>query len=64
MTCKIMVITAKLAPHDGSGQVPQWEVESTKVIDHDNSSDRKWLGAHCFWAMRNDRKVITHPESL
>ena len=41
------------------------QLESQKVIDHDNSSDRKWLGTHCFWAMRNNRRVVTYPiESL
>ena len=38
-----------------------WDLESTKRIDHDNSSDRKWLGSHCFWAMRNGRRVVTQP---
>lgn len=37
------------------------QMESHKVIDHDKSSDRKWLGTHCFWAMRNNRKVVTYP---
>ena len=37
------------------------KLESLKDIDHDNSSDRKWLGNHCFWAMRNNRKVVTYP---
>lgn len=40
---------------------PIYRLESEKVIDHDNSSDRKWLGGHCFWAMRNDRRVETTP---
>ena len=39
------------------------EVESVKYIDHDNSSDRKWLGTHCFWAMRNGRSVRTTPHN-
>jgi hypothetical protein len=38
-----------------------WKYESEKIIDHDKSSDRKWLASHCFWAMRNMRKVITWP---
>ena len=38
-----------------------WDLESTKRIDHDNSSDRKWLGSHCFWAMRKGRRVVTYP---
>ena len=37
------------------------QLESHKVIDHDNSSDRKWLGTHAFWAMRNNRKLVTYP---
>lgn len=38
-----------------------WKFESKKLIDHNNSSDRKWLGSHCFWAMRNMRRVTTWP---
>lgn len=37
--------------------------EQTKTIDHDNSSDRKWLQSHTFWAMRNGREVTLLPES-
>ena len=61
MTCKVMVITEKRVTRyltDDGWSV--WEEESQKVIDHDNSSDRKWLGTHCFWAMRNARKVTTY----
>lgn len=39
------------------------EFESVKIIDHANPSDRKWLGSHCFWAMRNGRRVTTTPVS-
>lgn len=35
--------------------------EGEKIIDHDNSSDRKWLASHCFWALRNGRQVTTRP---
>lgn len=38
-----------------------WVFESDKIIDHANSSDRKWLSSHCFWALRNDRRVTTTP---
>lgn len=38
-----------------------YTLESYKRIDHNNSSDRKWLGNHCFWAMRNGRKIVTYP---
>lgn len=37
--------------------------ESTKRIDHANSSDRKWLTNHIFWATRNNRRVEIVPES-
>ncbi len=47
----------------GDSVLECWEFESSKVIDHANSSDRKWLGAHCFWAARNGRRVTTYPES-
>jgi len=59
MACKILVVTSVRLP----STVPNssWQEESTKRIDHDNSSDRKWLATHCFWALRNDRKVTTYP---
>src|SRR3546814_2677020 len=47
---KVEIRTLKMT--DGS-------LESMKVIDHDKSSDRKWLATHCFWAMRNGRQVIS-----
>lgn len=30
-------------------------------IDFKKSSDRQWLGKHCFWAMHNNHSVITTP---
>lgn len=36
------------------------ERESRKVIDHNDRDDRVWLGKHCFWAFRNNRKVTTY----
>lgn len=38
-------------------------LDSWKLIDHNDSSDRKWLANHLHWAMRNNRKVIIAPES-
>jgi hypothetical protein len=58
MTCKILVLTELVTYNDGKEYS---SFESQKVIDHDKSSDRKWLGAHCFWAMRNSRRVMTQP---
>ena len=61
MTCKIMVITEakmSLLPNDFT---IAWAAESSKIIDHANSADRKWFGTHCFWAMRNNRKVTIYP---
>lgn len=43
--------------------LPGLIVESRKYIDHANSSDRKWLGNHIFWAMRNNRSVRITPFS-
>ena len=62
MACPIKVETLIKAPDfaveiDAQG----YTLESYKQIDHDNSSDRKWLGSHCFWALRNGRIVITTP---
>lgn len=39
----------------------RWVFESQKIVDHNKSSDRKWLGTHCHWAFRNNRKVEIHP---
>lgn len=36
-------------------------LESSKHIDHANSSDRKWLTNHIHWAMRNHRVVTLSP---
>ena len=36
------------------------EIES-KNIDHNSYDDRKWLGKHCYWAVRNNRTVTTIP---
>lgn len=38
--------------------------ESRKQIDHADSSDRKWLANHIFWAMRNNRRIEITPESI
>lgn len=35
--------------------------ESQKVIDFNNTSDRKWLMNHQFWAMNNKRQVAIFP---
>lgn len=61
MCCKISVETHKLISESGPAEC--WEFESIKVIDHANSSDRKWLTNHQFWAMRNKRRVTMYPES-
>lgn len=50
-------------------RVYTWEganavTESIKRINHDNSSDRKWLTSHIFWAMRNNRRIEIVPESI
>lgn len=37
------------------------EKEKEKIIDHNNSEDRTWLGKHCFWAFRNGRGIVTRP---
>lgn len=59
MRLNVMVITTYIeqatTQHDFIVQ------ESQKVIDYNNSSDRKWLANHCFWAMNNSRKVETFP---
>lgn len=37
------------------------EPESERVIDHDDSLHRQWLGKHIFWAVRNGRAVTITP---
>lgn len=32
-----------------------------RIIDHSDRSDRQWLGAHSFWALRNKHGVQTAP---
>lgn len=39
----------------------QWKVEMATDVNHEDFKDRKWLGKHCFWAMRNNRIVVTYP---
>lgn len=38
------------------------KMESLKVIDHANASDRKWLANHIHWAMHNNRRVSIQAE--
>lgn len=53
---KVTVITDSLHPEFR---------ESQKLIDWDNSSDRKWLMNHLHWAMHNVRRVtITAPQGI
>jgi len=58
---RVKVKTHKLAEMQLQGFEPVYVLESAKIIDHNDSSDRKWLGAHCFWAFRNQRRVTTTP---
>lgn len=60
MSVKIEVIT-EIEGREDSTDASAMEMESLKVIDHDNSSDRKWLASHLFWAMRNGRTVTMRP---
>ncbi len=36
-------------------------IESSKYINHNDSSDRKWLTNHMHWAVRNGRQVTIYP---
>ena len=65
-----------LTPHEGTHLMTRIRVntyimgnsetilESSHVIDHDSIGNRKWLGKHCFWAMRHGRKVETYPIAI
>lgn len=37
------------------------KITNERVIDHNDHSDRVWLGKHCFWAFRNGHGVQTSP---
>lgn len=39
--------------------LPTGELESTKIINWFNSSDRKWFMTHMFWSRHNSRIVET-----
>ena len=34
------------------------------LMDHNNRAHRVWLAKHAFWAMRNDRALITQPAHM
>lgn len=34
-----------------------------RTIDHDNDSDRRWLGNHTYWAVRNGHGVQIAPHT-
>lgn len=53
---KVKVIT-NLVHRDIDGEVACMEIESMKVIDWLNTSDKKWLMNHMHWAVHNDRDV-------
>lgn len=37
------------------------ELESTKVVNHNSKEDRQWMGKHCYWAFRNNKRIETYP---
>jgi hypothetical protein len=61
MSIRVYVETFTLDGAGIAGQSGMPRLEATKMIDHSNSSDRKWLTNHSFWAMRNARKVSITP---
>lgn len=57
-----MELTEKRIPIRVTTYVPETdEIENERVIDHNNHSDRVWLGNHSFWAMRNGFGVDVEP---
>lgn len=47
-------------------EVITMEIETNKITDartinHNNDSDRRWLGSHIFWALRNGHGVQLTP---
>lgn len=62
MSCLVRVVTRKPKfANSNMADSTQLEIENTRDIDHDNPEDRRWLGKHCFWAMRSSRSVTTYP---
>lgn len=49
---KLRVLTVRMSDME--------EVDD-RVIDHNKTADRQWLGKHCFWAFRNGHGVQTSP---
>lgn len=35
--------------------------ESVRTIDYSNRENRVWLAKHSFWALKNNRSVVTYP---
>ncbi len=53
--CHVLVITRDLSAPSGQAST------RSVVIDHNEFEHRKWLGKHCYWAMRNNHSVMTEP---
>lgn len=37
------------------------EPEASRCIDYRDPIHRKWLSAHCYWALCNGKEVSTYP---
>jgi len=37
------------------------EITDERQFDHGSDSDRRWLGSHIFWALRNNHGVQISP---
>lgn len=56
-----METTKSLPLHVVTINLATGEEVPDKIIDHNNNSDRIWLGRHCYWAFRNNHRVETTP---
>lgn len=54
MSSRVMI---EVETYEGDNEEP----ESVRTIDHNDTIHRQWLGKHCFWALRNNRTVVTTP---
>jgi len=52
-----MRVMIEVETYDGDSD----EAESVRTIDHNDTLHRQWLAKHCWWALRNNRTVVTTP---
>lgn len=61
---KSLTIVVQTLGHDPETGEKLVIIEKEKEIDQYNAKDRRWLARHCWWAMHNDKGIITFPRSV